>query len=295
MRVIMGPESSMLRNLSEKMELPYVPIEFRTFPDGEVCPRIPQIDGYSHVYIFNRLDYATFYPNRHLMEYYFLDRALEDMGIERRDMIMPYLPYGRQDKMFRLGEPFSLRYILELFASSGVSRIYTLMAHIPRLSGIVENKNMRVVNINVRDKLTEYISSIRSSNPFIIGPDGESRRWVEDISSKMGVDYAVLDKRRDFSTDDVRTTGDIPSLNGKDVYIVDDILSTGKTVENAIRMVQEKNPASINVVAVHGIFSNGAIDMLSKYDISLVTSNTIKNPFSSLKMEDIISRAIKKW
>jgi ribose-phosphate pyrophosphokinase len=87
----------------------------------------------------------------------------------------------------------------------------------------------------------------------------------------------------------------LPQLTGRDVLVIDDIISTGRTIENAVKIIKAHNPASIHVVAVHGIFSNNAIERLSRYNVSIATSNTINNPFSKICVESTIARAIKKW
>ncbi len=296
MKVIMGPASDMLEALAHKLEISYIPLEMRIFPDGEVCPRILQTGDYERVYLFNQLDYRNFDPNKYILNYYLMVKTLSDIGIKRIELIMPYLPYGRQDRSFRLGEPFSLRYILELFSKSGVSRIYTLMAHIPRLTEIIGiTEGMRVVNISVVDAVVDYINSLNFDNPLIVGPDCESEKWADAISHSLGTEHVALDKNRDINTGEVKTRGSIPNLRGRQVVIVDDIISTGRTVENAIHLINKKNPDSIHVIAIHGIFTSGAIDRLSKYNVPIITSNTIHNPFSKIPIENIITRAIKKW
>jgi len=293
----MGPKSKIITGLAEKMDIDYIPLETRIFPDGEVCPRITEeVEGYERIFLFNRLNYECFFPNRYLLEYYFTISLLKDMGVDHFEIIMPYLPYGRQDKTFRLGEPFSLKYILELFSNVGVSRLYTLMAHISRLSDILESKKMRVVNLSAMDPITDYIKKLKKLNhPFIVGPDEESAKWVDQLAERIDADFTVFDKRRDINTGEVRMSGDLPKLSGRDVIIIDDIISTGGTVENAVKIINEKDPRYIHVITMHGIFSGNSIERLSKYNLDITTSNTIVNPFSKIQVENVIARAIKKW
>lgn len=254
-----------------------------------------EVEGYERIFLFNRLNYDNFYPNRYILEYYFMISLLKDMGVDHYEIIMPYLPYGRQDKRFRLGEPFSLKYILQLFSEAGVSRLYTLMAHISRLSGILESKKMRVINLSAMDPIADHINKIKLSHPFIVGPDEESAKWVDQIAERLDADFTVFEKHRDINTGEVRMKGDVPDLSGRDVIILDDIISTGQTVENAVKILNESNPKYIHVIAMHGIFSNNAIERLSRYNLDIITSNTIVNPFTKIGVENIIARAIKKW
>ena len=211
MRAIMGPKSEVITGLAEKMGIDYVPLEMRVFPDGEVCPRITEeVEGYERVFLFNRLNYDCFFPNRYLLEYYFMINLLKDMGVDHFEIVMPYLPYGRQDKSFRLGEPFSLKYVLEMFSSAGVSRLYTLMAHISRLSGILDSKNMRIVNLSAIDPIMNHINELKLNRPFIVGPDEESTKWVDQIAERIDTDFTIFEKRRDVYTGEVRMSGDVP-------------------------------------------------------------------------------------
>lgn len=292
----MGPKSEIISYLAEKMDIPYIPLEMRYFPDKEVCPRITEeVEKYERVFLFNQLDYKHFSPNRYIMEFYFMTNLLKDMGVDHIDLVMPYLPYGRQDKSFRLGEPFSLKYVLEMFSCVGVSRLYTLMAHIARLTDILESKNMRVVNLSAMDPITNYVKSLDLNRPFFVGPDKESTKWVDQIAERLDADFTVFEKDRDIYTGEVKMSGELPNLTGRDVVIVDDIISTGGTVENAVNLINEKNPRFIHVVAMHGIFSGNSIERLSKYNLDIITSNTIINPFSKIGLENVLVRAIKKW
>ena len=296
MRAIVGPNSELLEKIAADLEIPHIPMEMRVFPDGEACPRISSVEGYEVAYLFNQLDYMSFNPNRYLMEYYLAAKSLVDVGITRIDAIMPYLPYGRQDKTFRQGEPYSLKYVLEFLSEAGISRLYTLMAHIPRLSDIMgRERRMRVVNISVMDAITAYVQNLALDEPYVVGPDNESEKWAASIADRLHTDFASFDKKRDVYTGDVRTKGELPQLTGRDVLVIDDIISTGRTIENAVKIIKAHNPASIHVVAVHGIFSNNAIERLSRYNVSIATSNTINNPFSKICVESTIARAIKKW
>jgi len=296
MRAIVGPDTELLEKLSKDLEVQHIPIEMRVFPDGEACPRISSIEGVDVAYLFNQLEYSNFNPNRYLMEYYFAAKSLVDMDVSRIDAIIPYLPYGRQDKSFRHGEPFLLKYVLELLSEAGISRLYTLMAHIPRLSDIMDReKRMRVVNLSVMDAIAAHVQNLALDDPFVIGPDNESEKWADAIATRLETDYVFFDKKRDVYTGEVRTTGELPSLTGRDVLVIDDIISTGRTIENAVKIIKAYNPGSIHVIAVHGIFSSNAIERLAKYNISIVTSNTINNPFSKICIEGTIARAIKKW
>lgn len=296
MRAIIGPKSDIITRLAENMAIPYIPLDMRKFPDREVCPRITEELGeYERVFLFNQLDCKDFYPNRYIMEYYFMIQLLKDMGVDHIDIIIPYLPYGRQDKSFRLGEPYSLKYLLELFSMSGVSRLYTLMAHISRMSDILESKSMRIVNLSAMDPITDYIQDLKLDHPHIVGPDSESAKWVDQVAERLGTDFTVFDKERDINTGEIKMLGDVPNISGRDVVILDDIISTGQTVEKAIRIINKKNPRYIYIIAMHGIFSDNSIERLANYNLEIITSNSIVNPFSKISVENVLVRAIKKW
>ncbi|MFN7106452.1 MAG: ribose-phosphate pyrophosphokinase-like domain-containing protein, partial [Pyrobaculum sp.] len=99
-------------------------IEERVFPDGEVLVRVPNVGG--EVAVVTRL-----FPNvnDNLVKLFLTIDALNDMGARRVVLVLPYLPYARQDRRFRPGEPISSKTVLKIFSSLSVHGVLTVDMH----------------------------------------------------------------------------------------------------------------------------------------------------------------------
>jgi ribose-phosphate pyrophosphokinase len=75
--------------------------------------------------------------------------------------------------------------------------------------------------------------------------------------------------------------------------LVDDILSSGQTMLEALRLVKPLAPITPVVIAIHGLFAPGAADALHATGVRLVTTNTVPNPTGRIDIAGIIAPAIR--
>ena len=118
------------KKLATALGSKFVPFEQRVFPDGEVCPRILG-DVEKNAIVANRMS-LPLEPNKYFIETLLLIKNLQELGVENIDVVMPYFVYARQDKIFRDGEPFSYKFVLETLHRAGVNRFFTVSSHAER-------------------------------------------------------------------------------------------------------------------------------------------------------------------
>ena len=130
-------------------------LESKQFPDGESYVRYPiDITTFDGLIIVQRA-----YPGQdsRLMQVMLAVHAARDMGIREVHVVLPYLPYSRQDRRFRDGEPVSLAVVLSLLSSLGVSSIITVDVHKPEAFKV---GNVRCVNV---EPFRLYANNLRLS------------------------------------------------------------------------------------------------------------------------------------
>lgn len=282
-------ENGLASGIAKKLDAECVRVEKRLFPDGEFAIRFPKkLDGEEIAIV-----QSTYAPQgEHMLELLLMADELRSMGAKRITAVIPFLAYMRQDKRFRDGETISIATILHLLASAGITRIITVNPHNPET---LKSFSGKAVEINAIDSLVKGFSR-EFDNPFILAPDDGSVEIAKRASKILGCDYSYIDKARDTNTGMVSiksaSKGD---LKGKQVIVLDDMISTGGTVVQAAEFAYSKGAKSVAAAAVHLIMANDAYSKLQKAGVSKVYgTNTI--PFDKATVVDIskeIAAAVK--
>lgn len=272
--------------LNQHLGMDLIEMERRVFPDGEVNPRI--VEAPSSVLLVNMLSSFAFDPNRYIMEYIFSIKNLLEHGTERILLVLPYLPYSRQDAVFRMGESFTSKFLLETFRDLGIEDIFSVTFHLHRQKDVNLVEGIRLHNISGIKPLAEHLRRSGLSHPLCLAPDEEAEKWAQEVAETLDGDVAVLKKRRDVNTGEIHTLGEIPS--GRDVIIVDDMISTGSTMLRALAICREFDARRIVISAVHGIFSR-PID----WQADVITTNTIENPYAAVDITPYLAESLREF
>ncbi|MEM1877509.1 MAG: ribose-phosphate pyrophosphokinase [Desulfurococcaceae archaeon] len=259
------------RRLAEYIDADFTDTLFKTFPDGESYVRVVDANKVRDrdVIIAN-----TMFPNQNssFVETLLIIDSIRRLGARRIVLFVPYLAYARQDKVFLEGEPVSIKVVLEAFRNAGSNYLITIDTHNPQaLSYFGEG----AYNVLVIDKLFENISGM-VKNPIILAPDKGALHRARYLSEKYGFNSSYLEKRRDRVTGEVSYEAVDIDVTGRDVVIVDDIISTGGTIATASSILLEKGARRVYVLATHGLFIDNAIEKLRKSGIyKIVVANTV--------------------
>lgn len=238
-----APEALRLAN-ALKVQLAL--IDVHRFPDGEITPRVSATRPTAIVY---RSLHA---PNGKLIELLLSADALRRNGATRLVLIAPYLPYMRQDAVFRQGEPISQRVIAQLLGAA-FDRIITVDPHLHRTPSLAELfPTCKTTRLFGADAL---ISHLRASplpvNTLVVGPDVESGPLVRRIAEKLGFEHATLTKQRQGDARVEISMPDMPPTEGRPVLVVDDICSTGGTLCAAVSRLKALHAGPITVFVTH--------------------------------------------
>jgi ribose-phosphate pyrophosphokinase len=283
---LVGPNTDFCKTLAHHVRCDFVEMERRIFPDGEVNPRI--LEAPEDVILVNTLSSEDFDPNRYLLEYIFAIKNLTDQGTENIILIMPYLPYSRQDAIFRKGESFTSKYIFDIFKELGITNIFTVTFHLHRQKTPVV-PGITLHNVPGIDALRDYIKICDFKNPLFLAPDEEAEKWAQRMAEPFNGDITVLTKERNVETGSIEICGKVPE--NRKVIIVDDMISTGGTVTKALDMCRQSGSTPIMVCAVHGIFSK-----FVTWDthVDVVTTNTIQNPYAAVDVTPLIAQVVSQ-
>lgn len=182
-----------------------------------------------------------------------LDRAYQSV-----DLVIPYLPYARQDRVCNPGEAHSLKVVSNFINSLGFPRVKVLDVHSNVALGTID----RVENVEVQNILRRYnsfIDFLECSNSTLVSPDAGSNKKVYDVTKTLlNGEFVRCDKLRDLSTGQIKETiVYADDLSGRDCIVIDDICDGGRTFIEIAKALKKKNARSVHLYVTHGIFSQG--------------------------------------
>ncbi|MCK8518315.1 ribose-phosphate diphosphokinase [Methanoculleus sp. 7T] len=279
MRIISTERSQVLAaRIAEKLGVPLVETKFTRFPDGEMYLRCGDLDD-------ETLIVSSIVDNDMLVQTLL---AIDAADRSRNTLVVPYLGYSRQDKRFVQGEPISARAVARAL-STGIERALVVDVHDP---GVLDYFEVPAEDITIAPAIGGYIGDLHLKNPLILAPDEGAIEFAAGVAAVGGWDYDHLQKTR-LSGEDVRIAPKTIDAAGREVVIVDDIISTGGTLATAACMLREQGAASIHAACVHGVLTSGAYTRLRAAGVSsVVSSDTYENASSFISAASAIATAI---
>jgi len=259
-------------------------VAVRRFPDGETLVRVAQTDR-DAILVRSLAD-----PDCKLFETILAANALREAGARRVTLVVPYLPYMRQDKVFHPGEPISQRVIGDLLSTS-FDAVLTMEPHLHRVHSLREVFRCRAVNISAAPAIAGWIRR-NARRAIVVGPDEESARWVKSIARAAGIDHAVGSKER-FG--DRRVRVHFEPIRARHAVIVDDIASSGATLAAAARALRAHGVVRVDALVVHAIFATGALATVHRAGVHRVLScDTIPHPTNAIWCAPLFADRLRK-
>ncbi len=287
--ILAGPASEELgRSLAEKLGLPRLAAEFRIFPDGESKFTLNEkVDGKT---IF--LVQSTCPPvDQHMFQLLLASHQLSEAGA-RVTAVVPYLAYARQDKEFLPGEGVTLGVIAHLMRSMGVRRLVTVDIHSAEGLALF---SFPTYSVSAIPSLAEYAKKeLDLRDPVVISPDFGGSKRTEAFAQLYGAEFLQLSKTRDRTTGGVSMKDSNLEVSGKEVLIVDDIISAGDTVKAAADAVLKQGAKRAIAVCVHGLFVGDALQKLEKANVNpIICTNTVPGRFSKIDVSEALASHLR--
>lgn len=281
------------QRLAAALQLHYHEVELHRFPDGESKITLPPAAGTmagQHVVLCRSLDQ----PNSKLIELLLAVTTLRQQNAARISLVAPYLCYMRQDIAFHAGEAVSQR-IIGQFLANLFDDVITVDPHLHRITALSEAiPANRACALSATGLLGQCIAE-RWSQPLLLGPDSESEQWVRTIATRHGLDWGVARKQR-FGDRDVRI--ELPALDfqHRQIVLVDDMSSTGRTLAQAAQMLLTKyQPAGIAAVLTHALFVGDALSVLAQAGVSeVLSSDSIVHSSNTVQLAPLLAAQIRQ-
>jgi len=296
--LIAGPASQILAvKIAKELGIEVINTENNTFPDGENYLRINIEDetiftDKEVIIVQSTGPSVSGNQNNRLMELFMIIDSVKRMGALKIIVVIPYLAYARQDKIFRPGESKFANVIFRIFNSLGINELYTVDLHAPE---VLDECSCKAINIDSMKLLADYIKSLGAKDIVVVSPDKGAIERSKAFARYFGenIPVEVIEKERDFKTGEIKMSGSL-DLKDKDVVISDDIISTGGTMATAIKLAKASGARKVFAVATHALLLQQAKYRIIKAGADeIIGTDSIDNKVSKVSLAKIIADYLK--
>jgi ribose-phosphate pyrophosphokinase len=252
---------------------------------GQIKESVRGSDLYLLVDVTNHsLTYSVCGHTNHMSpddHYQDLKRIIAAVGGKARriTVIMPYLYEGRQHRRSSR-ESLDCALALQELTQMGVESIITFDAHDPRVQNAIPLNSLETVAPNyqfIKAMLHNVPDiSFNSDHMMVISPDEGGMSRAVYFANVLGLDMGMFYKRRDY-TKIINGRNPIVAheflgtdIDGKDVLIVDDMISSGESILDVASELKRRNAGRIFVCSTFGLFTNGFAKLDEAYDNGLI-------------------------
>ncbi|OKL46161.1 ribose-phosphate pyrophosphokinase [Boudabousia liubingyangii] len=247
-------------DVARNLGIELLPTTAYNFANGEIYVRFNESVRGCDVFV---LQSHTSPINEWLMEQLIMVDALKRASAKRITVVSPFYPYSRQDKKHLGREPISARLVADLYKTAGADRLMSVDLHAAQEQGYFDGP---VDHLWAMDVLVDYVKTRVDLNEVcVVSPDAGRIRVAEKWAAKLGgCPLAFVHKTRDTTRPNVavanRVVGDV---EGRTCVITDDLIDTGGTIAEAVKVLLASGAKDVLVAATHGVLSGPAKERLS--------------------------------
>ncbi|MBA7677501.1 ribose-phosphate diphosphokinase [archaeon] len=290
MIVVPGPASQSLgKKIAENLNAQIVPVNLKAFPDGEYCLRFEgDVTGKELVVV-----QTTGPPqDTNIMQLLLMLDTAKELGAKKVTAVVPYLAFARQDKRFLSGEAVSAETLVKLIEACGVDQFITVNIHaentLKRFS--VPTKNLSAITL-----LAEHFEGRGLDGAFSLSPDKGAIGLAEEADRVLGGGCGWLRKERDRYTGEIQVEEKSLNVQGRDVIVFDDIISTGGTIARAIKVLKSQGARRVYAACVHPLLIGEAKTKIVESGAEeIVSTDSITSSVRTVSLAPLIVEALAR-
>ena len=275
-------------DLGGRLEAEVSPLYAHTFPDGETLVRL-DADVKGRTVVFAG---SLHQPNGKTLSLLFAADAARELGAARVGLVAPYLAYMRQDHRFHPGEAITSRSYARVL-SSCLDFLLTVDPHLHRWDRLEQIYTCRTGIVRAAPAIARWLqSNVRS--PLIVGPDEESGQWVQEVARIAGAPWTTMVKTRRGDRDVSVQLKDPRLAPGHEPVLVDDIVSSGRTMVVAAEALRDAGLPAPVCIGVHALFSDDAVPALQAAGArQVVTCDCVAHATNGIALGEWIAPALR--
>jgi ribose-phosphate pyrophosphokinase len=283
MKLISGNSNLPLaQEIAKYLGASLVDAEIKRFADNEVFVEIKENVRGEDVFVIQS---TSFPANDNIMELLIMIDALRRASAKRITAVIPYFGYARQDRKVGPRTPISAKLVSNIIVTAGAHRVLTLDLHASQIQGFfdIPLDNLFSAPVFARDIKENF----QGKDFIIVSPDVGGLVRARVVASKLNVELAIVDKRRQKAgvSEVMNIIGDVA---GKDCIMIDDIVDSGGTLVNAADALLKNGAKSVSAYITHGVLSNhAAIKIANSSLTNLIITDSIAQNDEVLKAANV--------
>ena len=282
-----GASKDLAKRLARKLKAVYIETETKIFPDGESKITLRKIPKKSVILVVQ----STYPPvDTNLLQALSIISQVRKIS-SRTFAIIPYMGYARQDKQFLSGEVITMSVVAKMLQSAGAKKVIVVDIH---SNTALNHFNIPTENVSAIPELANYFKKLNLKNPLVVSPDMGGSSRSKKFASLLKTDFIVLKKHRDRKTGSVSIQTAKMDVQGKDLILVDDIISTGSSIIKAAQFLKKQKCKRVFVACTHGLLVEGAEKKIRKAGVSrIISTNTIPGNTSKVDVSGILAKSVQ--
>jgi ribose-phosphate pyrophosphokinase len=255
------------------LETTLAPCAVERFPDGELSVSLGESVRAREVFVLQPTSPPV---NDRLVELLAFADACRRGAAARLTAVVPYFGYARADKRKNRREPVMARVAADLLQAAGVHHLLALDVHTPQVEGFFA---IPVDNLGAVGVLADALRGRLADDAVVVSPDLGAVARATQFALRLGLPTAVVHKRR-LSGAEVETVQVIGDVRGRACLLVDDMISTGGTIEASVRALAGAGARpDFTVAATHAVFAAGAPERLAAAGVGeIVVTDSVALP-----------------
>jgi ribose-phosphate pyrophosphokinase len=238
--------------------------------------------------------------NAHLMELFIWIDCLRRASARRITAVIPYFGYARQDRKDEGRTPITARLVANLIERAGADRVVSIDLHAAQVQGFFD---IPMDHLHAGPVFREWFKGLNLSNIVFVSPDVGNVKRAQVYANMLGGEICIIDKRRK-SGSEVTAEHLIGDVAGKNVIMVDDMISTGGTMCDAVRMLRDHGVNEIYMAATHAVFAPPAMERFASCPFTKMAvtdtipignrADAIQDRLVVLSVADLLGEAMKR-
>ncbi len=265
------------RALCKRLKIPLSPSTTTTFSNDCLGVQLQANCREADVFIVQPLVPPV---QHHLMELLLMLDAARGASAARITAVIPHFAYARADKKDAPRISIAARLVADLLVTAGANRVLAMTLHSPQVHGFF---SVPVDHMNALEVLSQYFRKQRLANTVVVSPDLGHAKEASHFARSLDLPVAAGSKKR-LSDDRVVIDTLVGDVDGKNVIILDDEISSGGTIIEILNKLQERRVKRVAIACTHALFTGTAIARLRSRSevVEIVTTDTVPMPAEKL-------------
>jgi ribose-phosphate pyrophosphokinase len=257
------------QRICQYLQLPLGRGRVELFPDGELVVKVEEDVRGRDCFVVQPTSHPV---NAHYMELFIWTDVLRRASAKRVTAVIPYFGYARQDRKDEGRVPITAKLVANLLERSGVDRVVAIDLHAAQVQGFFD---VPVDHLTATPVIVKWFKGLNLKNTVFVSPDVGNVKRAQMYANLLGGEICIIDKRR-RSGSDAKAMHIIGDVEGRNILMVDDMITTGGTVTAACKILKEHGALDIYMSATHAVFAPPAMERLADCEFAKLA---VRTPF----------------